>query len=73
MSGKWHGFFEVRGDDVVPHVAELSEPSKGCSRTRAGAIAVLRQHMEHEHKAAQAKAAQIGRTLAALLELEERP
>lgn len=69
MSGKWHAY-STR--DAVT-VYELNREQPWAFGTRGEAIAFLRRQLEREHKAAQERAAELGRALESLLGLEKAP
>lgn len=70
MSGKWVGYLERHGDDLVPHVVAYDDARKFGHQTRKAALSALWAELERDHKAARAKVAETGRALANLLELE---
>lgn len=72
MSGKWHAYLPTTvGQRDRPRVRECERPVPHGFATRAIALAMLRHDLERQHKAAQEKAAELGRALANLLKLEE--
>jgi hypothetical protein len=74
MSGKWHAYVPTTvGKRDQPCVTELAREHSWCHPTRQAALEDIRRKLEREHLAAREKVAELGRALASLAELEEKP
>lgn len=74
MAGKWWAFVPSRVvDRDKPQVTQMANPQPWAHPTRSAAIKSLRKTLEAQEKAAREKAAELGRALARLRELEEEP
>lgn len=71
MAGRWHAFLstaeESRGE---PRARELKGEADWAHPTKAAAIAALKEAVSREMKAVQERAAELGRALAAIREME---
>jgi hypothetical protein len=71
MAGRWHAFVPTTpGKRDEPQVKQLEGRHEWCHPTRRAALAALKRQVSQELKAAQERAAELGRALAAIREME---